>query len=544
MADQSPLRKSAYNGSTKDERYHLVVGIDFGTTYSGVSFAKSKFDDIGNINSLNKWPSFGAPVTQEKVPSQIAYDTRNVATGLIERAWGYQIRPSVSRYAWMKLHLDRNAAKSDYDDPELYDEMDQGGELGLPAGRTAQDVTADYLKELYTYLMNTLGERFGTELLEMTAIKFWFTMPAVWSDEAQHKTLEAATKAKIGTRGKDEICMIREPEAAALATLKRTIVDWDTRLEVVKQVDPTLVIDEVCVGIGAKCGATYIDRNFHRLMSKRFGDAFNSITEKTAIGSEFMDDFEWNKKIFGSKGLELAPMHLFMDAPESEFYRADRGEVILMDYDMEEIFEPIIEIIIKLIRQQIGSSKTRDISITNLVLVGGLGDSPYLQQRLGNWCRSRRPQPITLRALSNNWNAVAKGAVLRGLEQASVSMRLCQQHYGITCAIPWVKGENEPSFYDKFDRIWYSSGHMSWLVNKNQQISENTFQSEPFARVLSAGRNSFDIYVYSCRSDQAPGRRDNPRTFIPSTPFISRKLDLLLTSLANKTRREKDWKMY
>jgi hypothetical protein len=200
-----------------------------------VSFSESKFDDISRIKSLNKWPSLGAPLNQEKAPSQIAYDTLNEATGLLERAWGYQIRPHIFRYSWMKLHLDKNAPKSDYDDPELYNEMGEKGVLGLPSGKSAQEVTADYLKELYTHLMDTLNLKFGKELLEMTAIKFWFTMPAVWSDEAQHKTLEAARNAGIGTREKDEICMIREPEAAALTTLKRTTVDYDSRLEVCKK---------------------------------------------------------------------------------------------------------------------------------------------------------------------------------------------------------------------------------------------------------------------------------------------------------------------
>jgi hypothetical protein len=43
-----------------------------------------------------------------------------------------------------------------------------------------------------------------------------------------------------------------------------------------------------------------------------------------------MEDFEWNKKRFGLEKTTLIPMRLFMDdAPKSEHYRPDRGEVIL-----------------------------------------------------------------------------------------------------------------------------------------------------------------------------------------------------------------------
>lgn len=46
-------------------------------------------------------------------------------------------------------------------------------------------------------------------------------MPAIWSDQAKDATLQAAKNAGFGGRASDEIFTIAEPEAAAIATLKK-----------------------------------------------------------------------------------------------------------------------------------------------------------------------------------------------------------------------------------------------------------------------------------------------------------------------------------
>ena len=73
------------------------------------------------------------------------------------------------------------------------------------------------------------------DVLKVTPIDFWFTMPALWSDEAQYATKIAAERAGFGkssAREHDKISMIREPEAAALSALKMTADKYDDLLEV------------------------------------------------------------------------------------------------------------------------------------------------------------------------------------------------------------------------------------------------------------------------------------------------------------------------
>lgn len=87
-----------------------------------------------------------------------------------------------------------------------------------------------------------------------------------------------------------------------------------------------------CQFVGGKCGSTYIDRNLHALLSKRFGEAFDNIPfAQKGPGSRFMACFEMVKRDFGRNDdreeVELSPLRL--DIPDSEFYDDDERIVKL-----------------------------------------------------------------------------------------------------------------------------------------------------------------------------------------------------------------------
>jgi hypothetical protein len=84
--------------------------------------------------------------------------------------------------------------------------------------------------------------------------------------------------------------------------------------------------------LGGKCGATYIDRNLHELMSRRFGDLFNQLPPaKRGPGSQFMSSFELIKRDFGAKDddrlKEVGPLKLNSSNPLH--YDEDEGMVKL-----------------------------------------------------------------------------------------------------------------------------------------------------------------------------------------------------------------------
>jgi len=86
------------------------------------------------------------------------------------------------------------------------------------------------------------------------------------------------------------------------------------------------------VALGGKCGSTYVDRNLHSLLSKRFGSSFDNLSySMKGPGSKFMASFESGKKSFGSNDnkttLDIGPIRL--DVPNSEHYDKNERMVIL-----------------------------------------------------------------------------------------------------------------------------------------------------------------------------------------------------------------------
>jgi hypothetical protein len=171
--------------------------------------------DLSDVKVIWEWDNLGISNEHNlKAPSRISYGS--------PISWGYSVKPGAVSYSWTKLLLDKSAKLTEYDDPALRKILDSGL-LQLPPGKTAQEVVTDYLRELYKHIMSVLERRTSATLLKTMPIKFWFSMPAVWSNEAQHATRAAAIAAGFGSRPRDKINMIREPEAAAIACLNQFI---------------------------------------------------------------------------------------------------------------------------------------------------------------------------------------------------------------------------------------------------------------------------------------------------------------------------------
>ena len=141
----------------------------------------------------------------------------------MENAWGYEVLPGMTSYSWTKLLLDKNALESESDDPGLQQAIAEGV-MRLPRGKQAKDVVTDYLRGIYQMFMSAIVKTLGgSDILQITPMEFWLTVPAIWSDEAKSVTRAAAKAAGFGSRPGDEVNLIPEPEAAAHLALKSSI---------------------------------------------------------------------------------------------------------------------------------------------------------------------------------------------------------------------------------------------------------------------------------------------------------------------------------
>ena len=200
------------------DRQKLIVGFDFGCTYSGVSYV-STIDEHQDIQVLKEY-SGGMKQSDllEKVPTRIAYAEENNG----KDAWGYMVKPGMVSYSWFKLLLDEDTEAAEHDD-KLLSQSAGVGMFQLPEGKTPRDVTEDYLTYLYRHILTKLGEVIGKSMLVETPITFQFTLPALWSHRARDLTRDAARSAGFGTRALDSLLLIDEPEAAAISAMKSTL---------------------------------------------------------------------------------------------------------------------------------------------------------------------------------------------------------------------------------------------------------------------------------------------------------------------------------
>lgn len=216
-------KKEAKEAEEAEERnrQYLIVSIDLGCTYTGIAFIAT-IHQRPQVQVMNEWPNGDR---MAKVATRIAYADENGT--LQENAYGYKVSPGLKSYSWFKLHFDRNTPETEFDDPRLRQSSGLG--IGkLPPGKSVVDINADFLSFVYDQAFKFLSSRMGEIMVQETPMKFFLTTPALWSFEARAKTREAATRAGFGMRRnsarvEDQLYVIDEPEAAAIAAIKTTI---------------------------------------------------------------------------------------------------------------------------------------------------------------------------------------------------------------------------------------------------------------------------------------------------------------------------------
>jgi hypothetical protein len=103
--------------------------------------------------------------------------------------------------------------------------------------------------------------------------------------------------------------------------------------------------------------------------------------------------------------------------------------------DVREILKPVIDEVVKLVRDQIRSTNRE---VKAVLLVGGFGGSQYLLQRL----RETVPKNTAVLQPGYGWSAVVQGALLRGLADCDTQhakVHLTQNYNGQwrTSAMSW-----------------------------------------------------------------------------------------------------------
>ncbi|KAK3939287.1 chaperone protein DnaK [Diplogelasinospora grovesii] len=505
---------------TIDER-KIIVGIDFGTTYSGIAWAETQRPD--RRLPVTSWPvskTIREGESSDKVPTKLRYNNNNIE-------WGFSIpmsAPTSEIIDWFKLDLE----------PTLTSPAGVMRNSAAREGRNVDKLVTDYISALGDHLMYTLKEKLGEGVVKSTPLEFVVTVPAIWTDRAKDKTKQACMRAAGLSTTKPLIHLISEPEAAAIYALHGldphglkvgdsfVICDAgggtvDLISYTITKLKPILEVTEATPGTGSLCGSTFLNMRFRNFLKAKLGNEEGFDDEVLA---EAMEKFERTVK-----------RQFTVNAPPDETYiipvgglannkelGISRGRYSLKASDLQMIFEPVIQEVIKLVKDQISSSA---VPISAVLLVGGFGASNYLKERL----RSSIDKKIKIMQPPNAWLAVVHGAVMKGLAQCApekltmvkVANRKARKHYGTEWRTRYDEKIHshlrEKKHWCGLDGCWkvYT---MEWFIRKGDSVSEN----EPFLTSfvwtgpVTQGRIKkikMDIYADRTPRDAPVARDDN-----------------------------------
>ncbi|KAL8737741.1 MAG: hypothetical protein Q9181_001398 [Wetmoreana brouardii] len=514
----------------------LIVGIDFGTTFSGVAFAFATNTEAKE-DIITEWPGAGNQ-TKQKIPTVLYYDQYQKVVG-----WGPDIadalaptgypKPGVQKVEWFKLQL--MLSGNTYIDPINLPP--------LPPGKSEIDVAADYLFKLRQAMRNqlqkTLGEVFNREERN---IRYFLTVPAIWNDAGKAATRAAAIQAGfLRDENDNRLTLITEPEAAAMFCSKTGLLNLKIR-------DAVLIVDcgggtvdliayeveeetpftvaECTAGSGDSCGSTALNRNFSNILRAKIRKMKLPDGSKTAgkVYAKCIMDFENRIKAdFRNNGqkwaVDVGIEAEFPDAGIEEGYMTFTNEEIL------QCFEPVVNRILELVRNQIIAIQAQNRLLQNVLVVGGFGASEYLFQQI----KLHVPPQFQSKVVRpmDSVAAIVKGAVTAGITERVVTSRVARRHYLMATLQPFKEGHHPEQYrvpsLDGKDRCKYTR---QIFVQKGQRVKIGEPVKVSFFRQVAPGATlMYEDILYACDEDVCPEYTKDQRIkeVVTLTSDLSRK---------------------
>ncbi|KAI5464060.1 hypothetical protein BGZ63DRAFT_351386 [Mariannaea sp. PMI_226] len=515
----------------------LIVGIDFGTTFSGVAFAFATNNEAKE-DIITEWPGAGN-MTKQKIPTVLYYDQYQKVVG-----WGPDIadalaptgypKPGVQKVEWFKLQL--MLSGNTYIDPINLPP--------LPPGKSEIDVAADYLFKLRqamrTALQKTLGDVFNREERN---IRYYLTVPAIWNDAGKAATRSAAIQAGfLRDENDNRLTLISEPEAAALFCSKTGLLN-------LKVHDAVLIVDcgggtvdliayeveeenpftvaECTAGSGDSCGSTALNRNFSNILRTKIRKMKLPDGSKTAgrVYAKCIMDFENRIKAdFRNNGQKWA-----VDVGiEAEFPEAgiEEGYMTFTNEEILQCFEPVVNRILELVRNQIIAIQAQNRTLQNILVVGGFGASEYLFQQI----KLHVPPQFQSKVVRpmDSVAAIVKGAVTAGITERVITHRVARRHYLMATLQPFKEGYHPEAYrvpsLDGKDRCKFTR---QIFVQKGQKVKSGEPVKVSFFRQVAPGATlMYEDVLYACDDDVCPEYTKDPqgiKEVVTLTSDLSRK---------------------
>lgn len=437
-----------------DSVERLILAMDIGTTNTAVSFIHAYPGRRVEVKMVAKWPGQEEAVGDSKIPTIVAYrNGEPIAFGAEAQEYLGDEEYTIAK--WFKLHLHPQSMRLE-DAPPAYSRHPNHADLTeippLPTGVTLKGVYSSFMRYLYNssraYFENTTPNGAGIWDRLQDSMVLIFAIPNGW-DTVQHEFLKTAALDAGLVRSDDDaekrIELVTEGEASVHYAIQKTRASsWlqkgtmfcvcdcggstiDSNLYECKATTPRLILEEVCASECVQAGGAFVDRAARamlesKLRNSKYGE------------SDYLGDME--------RAFERKTKRLFDGVKESNVIdfggRNDndrefgilRGKITLNRSEVCSIFNGVIAQVegscLKLLRGR------KD---QHLLLVGGFGESPYLQDYLKVAFGRSKTEVVTVEDSSKK--AAAEGAVIWFLKQ-SVAARAVRFSIGVKGSIEYT----------------------------------------------------------------------------------------------------------
>ncbi|KAI8950836.1 hypothetical protein F4801DRAFT_601851 [Xylaria longipes] len=515
----------------------IVIGIDFGTTFTGVAYDYVKSGNQGPSDitplPITLWPASGygeANADCPKVPSRIAYPP----DGKI--SWGQQASDEQgTAILWFKLLL------LDEHDLQLHlrgsDHINQARQSVEKIGKDVVTVISDYLSKVWEHVLDVIIRARGRQFVNTRRFHVVVTVPAIWQDDPIQRMERALRKA--GILNKRPGCpdtthaFVSEPEAAALAAIYghnkyealepgQTFVIADLgggTVDLVsfrvKATQPQIILEEVVEGDGELCGATFLDQAFLARLEKKIRQKKRK--DRNLKSWEQMHELE-RKRIIDTVWEKGIKRKYYDGQPGQRIDLGAQGnrrpDVLLDADDLNHIFDYVCADISKLIQEQVESIVNETGKMPEfIVLNGGFGRCEYIYRKL--YLQYKDRIEILFEANDRPWTAVARGAVLSGAahvnDQAQVQSHVSRYSYG------WAKWEDfnhrihdpEDLEIEELTGRCVAQDQMEWIILRGESVktrSPRVYEYERFFEADEVGFVSFSEPIYRSNLRTPPKR--------------------------------------
>lgn len=262
---------------------------------------------------------------------------------------------------------------------------------------------------------------------------------------------------------------------------------------IVKDLYPCLSVSEAAAGSGGACGSAFLNERFRELAVQTLGqedgfdeDMLGAVLDKweRTVSTLFISAYPLGpfwliKRSQVKRSFSLEHVHAppaaqatfpVVGLEDNKDLKVRSSKWTVAGPEILRVFEEVILQVLKLVTDQ---QVATQVDIKAVLLVGGFGQSAYLQERL----RSELKNDIRILRPDNSWTAVVEGAVMRGLarvvperkQNIKIVARKARRHYGFELAMIYSHHRHaEISHLKQFDHY---SGQwevmvMQWFIKK------------------------------------------------------------------------------